>query len=331
MARNYTQPKRLQNSKYFKDKMMLMQAQENGVALDKEQLLFITGGQDNVVDEDVDEQPVQDLTLTVDNVFQSNDYDAFNYNIDEAPTAQTMFMVNLSSADPVYDEAGPSYDSNILSEVPDHDNYQDVVCEHHEVHEMHDEVQPNYVVDSQADYTSDSNMILYDQYVKDNAVPVVQSNVSSIPNDAYMMILNDMHDQSAQCVFVTTQNNVVDKSLTVELATYKGQVELYERQAKFELTERELLRIIITDRNIKEEKLKRELHSIKLNSTINQNKSMVEEFTSLKKDFKQKENKYLEEFLDMKALKKVEDRLFKQDQSLQTVHMLCKPKPYYDE
>ncbi|GJX02895.1 hypothetical protein Tco_0188811 [Tanacetum coccineum] len=59
---------------------------------------------------------------------------------------------------------------------------------------------------------------------------------------------------------------------------------------------------------------------------------MVEEVTSLKKDFKQKENKYLEEFLDMKALKeKVEDKLYKQDQSLQTTHMLCKPKPYYDE
>ncbi|GJW87096.1 hypothetical protein Tco_0162436 [Tanacetum coccineum] len=59
---------------------------------------------------------------------------------------------------------------------------------------------------------------------------------------------------------------------------------------------------------------------------------MVEEVTSLKKDFKQKENKYLEEFLDMKALRaKVKDKLYKQDQSLQTVHMLCKPKPYYDE
>ncbi|GJX15357.1 hypothetical protein Tco_0216189 [Tanacetum coccineum] len=59
---------------------------------------------------------------------------------------------------------------------------------------------------------------------------------------------------------------------------------------------------------------------------------MVEKVTSLKKDFKQKENKYLEEFLDMKALKeRVEDKLYKQGQSLQTVHMLCKPKPYYDE
>ncbi|GJX53774.1 integrase, catalytic region, zinc finger, CCHC-type containing protein [Tanacetum coccineum] len=233
-------------------------------------------------------------------------------------TAQTMFMANLSSAYHVYDETGLSYDSDILSEVHDLDHYQDAVCKHHKEHEMHDDVQPNYVVDSHANYTSDSNMIPYDQYVKDNAVPVVQSNVSFVPNDAYMMILNDMHEPHAQSVSDTTRNTVVDNSLTVELATYKEQVEL----------------IVITDRNIKEENLKKELHSVKMKlaSTINHNKSMVEEVTSLKKDFKQKENKYLEKFLDMKALKeKVEDKLYKQDQSLQTVHMLCKPKPYYNE
>ncbi|GKC19395.1 hypothetical protein Tco_1021545, partial [Tanacetum coccineum] len=143
--------------------MLLMQAQENGMTLDEEQLLFI--------------------------------------------------------ADPVYDEAGPSYDSDILSKVHDHDHYQDAICKHHEEHEMHDDVQPTYVVDLHANYTSDSNMILYDH-------------------------------------------------------------------------------------NIKKENLKKELHSVKLQlaSTINHNKSMVEEVTSLKKDFKQKK-KYLEEFLDMKALK----------------------------
>ncbi|GKB12435.1 retrovirus-related pol polyprotein from transposon TNT 1-94, partial [Tanacetum coccineum] len=236
IARNCTQPKRPQNSEYFKDKMLLMQAQENRVALDEEQLLFLAGGHDNAVDEDVDEQPVQDLALNVDNVFQADDYDAFDSDVDEAPMAQTMFMANLSSTDPVYDEAGPSYDSDILSEVHDHDQYQDAVCEHHEEHEMHDDVQPNYVVDSHADYTSDSNMILYDQYVKDNAVPVVQSNVSSVPNDAYMMIYNDMYEPHAQSVSKTTRNTVVDNSLTAELATYKEQVELYERRAKFELT-----------------------------------------------------------------------------------------------
>nr|GEU69801.1 hypothetical protein [Tanacetum cinerariifolium] len=189
--------------------MLLMQAQENKVALDEEQLLF----------------PAAD------------DCDALDYDVDEAPTAQTMFMANLSSADHVYDEAGPSYDSDILSEVHDHDHYQDAVCEHHEEHAMHDNVQLNRIVDSYADYTSDSNIILYDQYVKDNAVPGVHSN---------------------------------------------EQVELYERRAMFELTEREQkineqLRIVITDRNFKEETLKKELHSIKLQlaSTINHNKLMV--------------------------------------------------------
>ncbi|GJU94231.1 integrase, catalytic region, zinc finger, CCHC-type containing protein [Tanacetum coccineum] len=135
IAKNYIQPKHPQNSEYFKHKMLLMQAQENRVALDEEQLLFIAGRQDNAINDDVDEQPVQDLALNVDNVFQADDY-------------------------PVYDEAGPSYDSDILSGVYDHDHYQDAVCEHHEEHEMHDDVQPNYVVDSHA------NMIPYDPVCK---------------------------------------------------------------------------------------------------------------------------------------------------------------------
>ncbi|GJT05058.1 hypothetical protein Tco_0839520 [Tanacetum coccineum] len=91
--------------------MLLMQAQENGVILDEEQSLFLAGGLDNAIDEDVDEQPVQDLALNVDNVFQADDCDA--------------------------------------------------------EHEMHDDVQPNHVVDSHADYTSDSNMTPYDQYVNE--------------------------------------------------------------------------------------------------------------------------------------------------------------------
>nr|GEU51996.1 putative reverse transcriptase domain-containing protein [Tanacetum cinerariifolium] len=211
-SRNYTQPKCLQNFDYFKDKMLLMQAQENGVSLDEEQLLFL-----------------------------ADDYDAFDSNVDEALTTQTMFMANLSFVDPLYDEAGLLYDLDILSEVHDHDHYQDAICEHHEKHEMHDNVQLNYIVDSHVDYTSDSNMIPYDQF------------------------------------------------------------KLMEREQKIN----EQLRIVITDRNFKEETLKKELYSIKLQlaSTFNHNKLMIEEVTSLKMDFKQKENKYLEDFLDMKSLK----------------------------
>nr|GEY05804.1 hypothetical protein [Tanacetum cinerariifolium] len=308
IARNYTQPKRPQNSEYYKDKMLLMHAQENGVALDAKQLLFLAGGQDNAFD-------------------------------DDAPTTQTMFMANLSYADPVINEARPSYDSDILSEVPDHKHYQYAACAHHEGHVTHDSVQLDHFVNSHADYTSDSNMILYDHYVKDNEVLVVHSDASSVPTDAFMMIYNDMCESHDQSVSNPSRNTVFKNSLTTELATHKEHVELYEQRAKFELIKREQkineqLRLVIFDRNFKEETLKRELHSIKLQlvSTINHHKSMVEEVTFLKNDFKQKENKYLEDFLNMKSLKeKVKDILIKQDQSLQTVHRLCRPKPHSNE
>nr|GEY11071.1 hypothetical protein [Tanacetum cinerariifolium] len=180
ITRNCTQPKQPRNSEYYKDKMLLMQAQENG----------------------------------------ADDCDAFDSDVDEAPTAQTMFMANLSSADPVTDETRPSYDSDILSEVQDHDHYQDAVCAHHDEHAMHSNVQLDHVVDSHANYMSDSNMIPYDQYVKDNEVLVVHSNVSFAPNDAFMMIYNDMCGPHAQSVTNPSRNTVVKNSLTAKLATY---------------------------------------------------------------------------------------------------------------
>ncbi|GKF47202.1 hypothetical protein Tco_0137004, partial [Tanacetum coccineum] len=57
---------------------------------------------------------------------------------------------NLSSEDPIYDEVGPSYDSNTPFEVQDHDTFVYHMDEYHEVHEMQSDVQHNYVVDSEA-------------------------------------------------------------------------------------------------------------------------------------------------------------------------------------
>ncbi|GJY69400.1 retrovirus-related pol polyprotein from transposon TNT 1-94 [Tanacetum coccineum] len=231
IARECPRPKRLQDSDYFKDKMLLMQAQENGAVLDEEQLLFLAGEHVTNFDDDVDDTTEKDLALNVDHIFEADQCDAFDSDVDEAPNIQTMFMVNFSSEDPIYDEAGPSYDSNTPFEVQDYDTFVDHMDAYHKVHEMQNDVQHNYVVDSDAEYASDSNIILYNQYMEDNKEHVVQRRSDNLEND-----------------------------------------------------------------------------------------------------FKQKEDKYIEEFLDIKKLKeKVEDRLFKQDQSVQTVHMLCKPKPFYDE
>ncbi|GKF85035.1 hypothetical protein Tco_0249933 [Tanacetum coccineum] len=145
---------------------------------------------------------------------------------------------------------------------------------------MQNDVQHNYVVDSDTDYTSDSNIIPYDQYVEDNEEHGVQSRLANKPD----MVVND--------------------SVSSELARYKELVGEYEKRAKFELTNRERkideqMRIIISDRNRKETSLKCKLHSAQILKT--------KEVTLLKKDFKQKEDKFLEEFLDLKKLKDDKD------------------------
>ncbi|GJZ50180.1 retrovirus-related pol polyprotein from transposon TNT 1-94 [Tanacetum coccineum] len=162
ITRECPQPKRPQDSNYFKDKMLLMQAQENGAVLDEEQLLFLAGEQVTNFDDDVDDPPEQDLALNMDYVFEADQLNAFDSDVDEAPTTHTMFMANLTSEDPIFNEAGTSNDSDIQFEVQDHDNYHDSVYEHDDVHEMQNNILQDYIVDSEVDYTSDSNIISYD-------------------------------------------------------------------------------------------------------------------------------------------------------------------------
>ncbi|GJU49253.1 hypothetical protein Tco_1218808 [Tanacetum coccineum] len=77
-------------------------------------------------DDDVD-----DLALNVDHAFEAVQCDAFDSDVDEGPTTQIMFMANLTS-----EEARVSYDSNIPSEVQDHEYDSDCEDKYHEVHEM---------------------------------------------------------------------------------------------------------------------------------------------------------------------------------------------------
>ncbi|GKD61088.1 hypothetical protein Tco_1298597, partial [Tanacetum coccineum] len=170
---------------------------ESGAVLDEEQSLFLAGEQVTNVDDNVDDSPENDLALNVDHVFEADECNAFDYDVDEGPITQTMFMTNLTSEDLIYDEAGTSYDSNTPFEVHDHDTFENHLDEYHEVHEMQTYEQHNYVVDY-ADYTSNSNNISYDQYMEDNEDHVVQRDVSSVRNDALMSILDEMHEQGVQ-------------------------------------------------------------------------------------------------------------------------------------
>ncbi|GJU40140.1 retrovirus-related pol polyprotein from transposon TNT 1-94 [Tanacetum coccineum] len=96
IARQCTHPKRQQSLEYFKDKMLLMHAQENGVVLDEEQLLFIAGGQTNTFDDDVDEAPIQDLALNGD---KCNSFRVYNleYIVDNETLAGWLLRLGISS------------------------------------------------------------------------------------------------------------------------------------------------------------------------------------------------------------------------------------------
>nr|GEV90757.1 putative reverse transcriptase domain-containing protein [Tanacetum cinerariifolium] len=139
------------NLDYFKDKMLLMQAQENGAVLDEEELLFLAGDHANTFDADVDEQ-------------------------------LTIFMANLSLAGLTYQQASPSHAST-LSEVQNLDNDVDRVDVNREEHEIHNEVQQPIVVDSDTVETGNRNIILYDQYLKNNDAFFRLNDVSSVLND----------------------------------------------------------------------------------------------------------------------------------------------------
>ncbi|GJZ95701.1 hypothetical protein Tco_0668035 [Tanacetum coccineum] len=193
--------------------MLLAQAQEARVILDEEHLAFLVD-----IGERVDSCPnVQELTTIV-----TDDIDAFDSDCDEAPTSSVVCMVNLTS-----------YDSKVLFEVPNYDTYQDNNVIDQSVPEMQYFEQPVYVNDSNIDITSDSTVISYDQYMKENESEVVQGITSSEQQDAMLMYVTDeMSNQVAKCNAVNQENKFMNESLTVELKRYKEMVKKFKQTQK---------------------------------------------------------------------------------------------------
>ncbi|GJX08483.1 integrase, catalytic region, zinc finger, CCHC-type containing protein [Tanacetum coccineum] len=298
IARNYTQLKRPQNSNYFKDKMLLMQAQENGAVLDEEELLFLAGIQANTFDVDVDNQPVQDLALNEDKLFQADECEALDLDVDDKPTAQSIFMANLSSPRPANLQASPS-NASILSE--------------------------ENVIDSTTEDMGNSNVIPYEQYLSVNNVSGVPSCASSVLSDAYVLSDNDANVPREP---IATELKIYKEQ--VAIYEQRAKFELTEREHKMD----DQMHMLIQNRNKTKENLKKELHSVKLqlNSTMENNKIIKETVTTLKQEFKQKETKFLTDFSNLKNIKdKLENKLHAQGQSIKTVHMMLNPTKVYDQ
>ncbi|GKE32461.1 hypothetical protein Tco_1451783 [Tanacetum coccineum] len=105
MMRQYTQPKRPWNAAWFKEKLMLVEAQEASQILDEEQLAFLA-------DPGIIEAPVAQQKIPQNLAFQTKDLDAYDSDCDDLSLANAVLMTNLSSCNP-----------KVLSEVPYSDSY----------------------------------------------------------------------------------------------------------------------------------------------------------------------------------------------------------------
>ncbi|GKB91738.1 retrovirus-related pol polyprotein from transposon TNT 1-94 [Tanacetum coccineum] len=142
MAKQCTQPKRPRSSSWFKEKLMLAEAQEAGQILDEEQLAFIA-------DPGIADVQVAQQIIPQNSAFQTEDLDAYDSDCDDIASTKAVLMANLSS-----------YDSDVLSEVPYFDTYlNDMINQ--DVQEMPNSEQTHIVDFSDNEITSDSNIILY--------------------------------------------------------------------------------------------------------------------------------------------------------------------------
>ncbi|GJV86239.1 putative reverse transcriptase domain-containing protein [Tanacetum coccineum] len=109
MARECTHPKRRRDATWFKEKVLLIQAQARGKELDEEQLAFLA---DHRV---ADGQVAQ--TITHNAALQTDDLDAYDSDCDDICLAKAVLMANLSSCDSyVLSEDKANNESKIVNE-----------------------------------------------------------------------------------------------------------------------------------------------------------------------------------------------------------------------
>ncbi|GJR06805.1 retrovirus-related pol polyprotein from transposon TNT 1-94 [Tanacetum coccineum] len=89
MSKQCTKPKRKRDDSWFKDKVLLVQAQANGQILHEEKLAFLT-------DLGIAEGQTTQTVITHNAAYQANDLEAYDSDCDKLNTAKVAFMANLS-------------------------------------------------------------------------------------------------------------------------------------------------------------------------------------------------------------------------------------------
>ncbi|GJX45309.1 putative reverse transcriptase domain-containing protein [Tanacetum coccineum] len=136
--RRCLKPKRKREATWFKDKVLLVEAQGSGKILNEEELEFLA-------DLGVAEGPVTQTVITHNAAYQADDLDAYDSDCDDFSIAKAVLMANLSS-----------YGSDVLFEYSE---------------------QTHLVNYPENEITSDSNIIPYSQYLLETQNAVNKDNL----------------------------------------------------------------------------------------------------------------------------------------------------------
>ncbi|GJV66710.1 hypothetical protein Tco_1482219 [Tanacetum coccineum] len=225
--------------------------------------------------------------------FQTEDLDTYDSDCDDLLNLQVVLMANISN-----------YGSNVISEVPHSETYlNDMVNQC--VQAMQDFEQPPAVDFIDNEIHSDSNIIPSSKYLQETQHENEKANKE--------------------------QNN---ESVTAELERYKERVKTVEQRLNIDLSIHEKMIDSQMDDIIKEKlALKEQVDSLEqnLSKQIKEKECLLQTFTVFKNESNEKEDKYMENKIDLeKKIKKLDNILFKVGQSAQIVNMLTKPQAFHD-
>ncbi|GKC26529.1 integrase, catalytic region, zinc finger, CCHC-type containing protein [Tanacetum coccineum] len=203
MSKQCTKPKRKRDDSWFKDKVLLVQAQANGQILHEEELAFLA-------DPGIAEGQATQTVITHNAAYQADDLDAYDSDYDELNIAKVALMANLSY-----------YGSDALVEVHNPDNvYNNMINQGVQV--MPSSEQSNVMNRSETKITSDNNIIPYSQYVTESQQAAVQNSNSSAQQDALILfVIEQLKTQVNNCTKINLDNKSVNDTLTTELERYK--------------------------------------------------------------------------------------------------------------
>ncbi|GJZ11437.1 hypothetical protein Tco_0546196 [Tanacetum coccineum] len=246
--------------------------------------------------------------------FQTEDLDTYDSDCDDISKAQAVLMANISN-----------YGFDVISEVPHSETYLNDM-ENQGVQAMQDFKQTPAVDFTNNKIHSDSNIIPYSQYLQETQQANIQDTHLQAQQDS--MILSVIEQMSKQMINHVNNWEKANKEHNNESVTAEL-IKTLEQRLNIDLSSREKMIDSQMDDMIKEKlALKEQVDSLEqnLSKQIKEKECLLQTFTVFKSESKEKENKYIENEIDLeKKIKELDNILFKVGQSAQIVHMLTKP------